>query len=112
MLFVIIFIATFCSGFLFTWWAAAIIAFVATFYAGRTATQSFWSGFLAVASVWGIHALLKSVPNDHILADRVAKMVHLPGWIWLLIITMLIGGILGGMSALSGLFVKRAFTHV
>ncbi|NCD71269.1 hypothetical protein [Mucilaginibacter agri] len=112
MLFVIIFIVTFASGFLFTWWAAAIIAFVATFYAGRTPGQSFWSGFSAVALVWGIHALLKSVPNDHILASRVATMVHLPNWIYLLIVTMIIGGLLGGMSALSGLLVKRAFTEV
>lgn len=108
MLFIIIFIVTFCSAYLFTWWAVAIITFVAAFYAGKTNAQAFWSGFFGVALVWGVYALLKSVPNNHILATRVANMVQLHNWIYLLIITMIIGGLVGGMAALSGLLVRQA----
>ncbi len=112
MLFLIIFILTFAAGYVFTWWAGAIIAFVAAFYAGRKPAQSFWSGFGAVAFSWIALALLKTIPNDHILADRVAKMVHLPNWILLLLITAIIGGIVGGMASLSGFLVQRLFTKV
>ncbi len=109
MLFLIIFIITLASGFIFTWWAIAIIAFVAAFYAGKTSGQAFWSGFFAIAAAWLILILFKAIPNDHILADRVSKMLQLPNWIFVVIITLFIGAIVGGMASLSGLMVKRLF---
>ena len=109
MLFLIIFIITLASGFIFTWWAIAITAFVAAFYAGKTSSHAFWSGFFAIAAAWLILILFKTLPNDHILADRIAKMLQLPGWIFVMIITLLIGAIVGGMAALSGLLLKRIF---
>lgn len=108
MLFLIIFILSLASGYLFTWWAVAIIAFVAAYFNGKKSAQTFWSGFLAVAAAWLVLALFKSVPNDHILVSRVAKMVGLPHWILVLLITLIIGGIAGGMAALSGVLVKKA----
>lgn len=109
MLFLIIFVVSLASGFIFTWWVGAIIAFVAALIAGKTAGRAFLSGFTGIALAWMLLALFKSVPNDHILANRIAVMVHLPGWIWVLVLTCIIGGLVGGMSALSGLLVKRAF---
>lgn len=110
MLFLIIFILSLASGFVFTWWVGAIIAFIAAWFAGKRSGQTFWSGFLAVAAAWLILALFKSVPNDHILASRVAKMIGLPHWTLVLLITLIIGGLAGGMAALSGLLVKKAMT--
>ncbi len=109
MLFLIIFFLSLLSGFIFTWWAAAIVAFVTAVFVGKTAGQAFWSGFFALALVWLLLALFKSIPNDHILANRVAEMVHLPGWLWVLLVTTLIGGLVGGLSSLSGLLIKRVF---
>ncbi|MES2279672.1 MAG: hypothetical protein V4592_26795 [Bacteroidota bacterium] len=109
MLFIIILILSLIAGFITPWWAAAIIAFVAALYAGKKPVQAFWSGFGAVFIVWVVLALLKSVPNDHVLASRVAVLFHLPGWSILLILTSLIGGLVGGMSALSGVLVRKAF---
>ena len=107
MLFLIIFILTLAFGFISSWWFAAIIAFAAAFYAGKTGPQAFWSGFGAVFLVWIVLILFKTVPNDHILASRVATLFHLPNWILLMLITALIGGLVAGMAALSGLMVKR-----
>lgn len=107
MLFILIFVLTLIAGFITPWWAAAIIAFVMALYAGKKPAQAFWSGFGAVFMVWTILALVKSVPNNHILASRVAVLFHLPHWIFLLLITALIGGLVGGMSALSGFLVRR-----
>ena len=109
MLFLIILILSFASGFFLPWWVVAIAAFSAAFFAGKTAGQAFWSGFLAVFIVWMVLALFKSIPNDHILASRIAQLFQLPGWGYLLLITGIVGGLVSGFAALSGLLLKRAF---
>ncbi|MGZ3764426.1 MAG: hypothetical protein ACXVB0_15140 [Mucilaginibacter sp.] len=110
MLFIIILILSFAGSYFLPWWAAAIIAFLAAFFIGKTSGQSFWSGFGAVFMAWTILALLKSIPNDNILASRVIQLFPLPHWwVLLLLITGLIGGLVGGMAALSGVLTKRVF---
>ncbi|MGZ3872974.1 MAG: hypothetical protein ACXVJD_08645 [Mucilaginibacter sp.] len=110
MLFFIILILTFASGYFLPWWVVAIAAFIPALFVGTTPARSFWAGFAGVFIVWTVLALFKSIPNNHILAARVAALFHLPNWILLLLVTALIGGIVGGMSALSGVLLKRAFT--
>jgi hypothetical protein len=109
MLFLIILILTIVSGYILPWWAAAIIAFLAALYFGKTSVQSFWSGFVALFVAWILLALIKSLPNDNILANRVAHLFHLPNWIFILVVTAVIGGLIGGMAAWSGMLVKKAF---
>ncbi|WP_259066410.1 hypothetical protein HDF24_22035 [Mucilaginibacter sp. X4EP1] len=110
MLFLIVLILSFASGYFLPWWVVAIAAFLAAFIIGKTPAQAFWSGFAAVFIVWIVLALFKSIPNNHILADRVVQLFPLPhNWLWLLFITAFIGGIVGGMSALSGVLLKKAF---
>ncbi len=109
MLFFIILILTFASGYFLPWWVVAIAAFLAAFFIGKTPGRSFLAGFGGVFIVWTILALFKSIPNDNILAKHVATLFQLPNWILLLFVTSLIGGIVGGMSALSGVLLKRAF---
>ena len=112
MLFLIILILTIISSYVLPWWAAAIIAFLAALYWGKTSGQAFWSGFGALFVAWTILALIKTIPNQNILATRVSRLFHLPNWILVLLITALIGGIVGGMAALSGVLVKKAFQKV
>jgi CDP-diglyceride synthetase len=109
MLFSLILLLAFISGYVLPWWVACILAFGASIIMGRTSTQVFWAGFAGIALAWIALALLKSFPNNHILAMRVAKTFHLPHWLVLLAVTALIGGLAGGFSALSGLMVKRVF---
>lgn len=107
MLFLIILILTFAGGYFLPWWVVAIAAFLAALIAGKKPWTAFLSGFAAVFIAWIVLALFKSIPNDHILVKRVAVLFQLPNWILLLIITGFIGGLVGGMSALSGLFLKE-----
>ncbi|HTD98962.1 MAG TPA: hypothetical protein VK668_06725 [Mucilaginibacter sp.] len=109
MLFIIILILSFISGLFLPWWVVAIVAFLAAVFLGKTNTRSFWSGFGGVAVAWIILALFKSIPNDNLLVKKVAQLFQLPHWILVLLITALIGGLAGGMSALSGILVKKAF---
>jgi hypothetical protein len=110
MLFLVILILSFASGYFLPWWVVAIAAFLAAFIMGKTPAQSFWSGFGAIFIGWTVLALFKSIPNNHILASRVVQLFPLPNnWIWLLAVTAIIGGLVGGMAALSGVLLKRAF---
>ncbi len=108
MLFFIILILTYASGFFLPWWMAAVIAFLAAFLIGKTSKQSFWSGFGSVFIVWIVLALIKSIPNNQILVKRVAGMFQLPNWLLILLLTAIIGGLVGGLSAWSGMLMKKA----
>lgn len=110
MLFLLILILSFICSYLLPWWVAAAIAFLGAFFIGKTSGKAFWSGFGAIFILWIILALMKSIPNDNILAARVIQLFPLPHqWILLLVITALIGGLIGGMAALSGVLTKKAF---
>ena len=108
MLFLVILILSFLCSYFLPWWFIAVIAFAAAYFWGRKPGKSFLSGFAAVFLAWALLALLKSIPNDNMLAERVAKLFQLPNWILLLLVTAFIGGLVGGMSALSGTLVKKA----
>ena len=107
MLFLIILILSFASGYFLPWWVVAIAAFIAAFFAGRRPGYTFTAGFAAVFIAWVVLALFKSVPNNHILVKRVTVLFHLPNWQLLLVLTGAVGGLLGGMAALTGLLFKN-----
>jgi hypothetical protein len=110
MLFLIILVLVFAGSYFLPWWAAAVIAFIAALMFGGKAGKGFLSGFGAVFVAWTILALMKSIPNDNILASRMVHLFPLPdNWIWVLVVTAIIGGLVGGISALSGALARRAF---
>lgn len=109
MLFFIILILSLIVSYVLPWWIVAIISFIAAFFIAKSSGNAFWSAFAAIFIVWVIQALFKSVPNNHILATRVAHLFPLGGqWIWLVLITGIIGGLVAGMSAWSGALFKKA----
>lgn len=111
MLFLIILIVSVLCGFVLPWWMGAVIAFVAALMWGQKPAFTFVLGFGALFFAWVILALIKSLPNDNILASRVATLFHLPHWFFLLLVTAMIGGLVGGLSALSGVLVRQAFRN-
>ncbi|WP_121201260.1 hypothetical protein [Mucilaginibacter gracilis] len=112
MLFFIILILSLVVSFVLPWWVVAIISFLSALVIAKTLSHAFWSAFLAIFIVWVVLALFKSVPNNHILATRVAHLLPLGGqWIVLLLITGFIGGLVAGLSALSGALFKKAIKN-
>jgi uncharacterized membrane protein len=110
MLFFIILISSLIVSFVLPWWIVAIISFLSALLIAKTSGHAFWSAFTAIFIVWVVMALFKSVPNNHILATRVAHLLPLGGhWELLLLITGFIGGLVAGMSALSGALVRKVF---
>jgi hypothetical protein len=90
------------------WWLIAVVAFVVALVAGLKPGQSFLMGFLGIALFWFVAALISDYANDHILANRMAKVFHLPGGILFILVSAIIGGIVGGLASWSGgLFSSR-----
>ncbi|WP_342647289.1 hypothetical protein [Mucilaginibacter sp. CSA2-8R] len=107
MLFVLLLILSLAASYILPWWTIAIMAFVASLLMANRAAQAFWSGFAALFLAWMVLSLFKSMPNEHQLAERVAQLFGLPHWTLLLLITCVIGGLVGGLSALSGYYIKQ-----
>ncbi|HJP64429.1 MAG TPA: hypothetical protein VJ844_13375 [Mucilaginibacter sp.] len=110
MLFLIILIVSLICSYFLPWWFVAVIAFAAAWFLGKKPGKTFLSGFAAVFAAWVILALFKSIPNDNILATRMAQLFQLPNWWLLLIVTGFTGGLISGLSALSAVLFKRSFT--
>lgn len=90
------------------WWAIALAAFIAAFMVPLSKGKAWFSGFLAIFCFWGVSALIINMNNEGILASRIAGILPLNGSIAILILlTAFIGGLVGGMGALSGAMLTR-----
>lgn len=91
----------------FPWWTVAIAALIVTSLYPNTGFKSFLSGFLGVGILWLIAAMYFSISTDYILTEKVADLIQLGRSGVLIVLTSLIGGIAGGMGALTGSQLRR-----
>ena len=86
------------------WWCIAIAAF-----AGGYALKSkanFLAGILAIALLWLIKAFITDAAASAPLTERVAAIFSLNKPL-LMLVTALIGGLVGGFAAMSGAALKK-----
>ncbi len=96
-------------SFVLPWWSLAFPALILGAILGTSGARSFGYGALGIAGWWLIHTLYIHTANDGILTSRIADLFSLP-YPWLLIvITVLIGGLAGGLATLTGYQLKRTF---
>jgi cell division protein FtsX len=88
------------------WWSIAVVAFLVGYFATDSGWQAFGAGFLALVMLWGGYSLFIDQANEHILSSKMAQLFKLPSSYLLIIITSIIGGIVAGLSALSGRLIK------
>ena len=111
MLFLIILVLSFVGSLFLPWWVVAIAAFLGALIVGKKSGQAFLSGFAAVFFLWIILALIKASQMITCWPAVSCKLFPLPdNWIWVLVVTGIIGGLVGGMAALWGVLVKKIFT--
>jgi hypothetical protein len=90
------------------WYSFVFCAVIVAIVIHQKPFKAFTSGFLAVFVLWCILAILKDVPNEHILSTKVANILPLKGNTTLLIgITGLVGGLLAGFGALTGSYARK-----
>ncbi len=107
-LFSVLIIALLSAGaeFLLPWWSCAVVCFLVALFARQSGGRAFLIGFLGVGIFWLVAALLHDVANEHILSTRMAALFKLPNYWLFILVTVFIGGLVGGMAAWVGATLK------
>jgi hypothetical protein len=100
-------VLSFISGLFLPWWSLAIIAFLIALLIPQGIGRSFLSGFLGVFLLWGLLSLWIDLKNESILSHKIAQLFPLGGSsVLLILITAIIGALLGGFAAMSGASIR------
>ena len=90
------------------WWSIAIAACMVSIFIPMKAGINFVAGFLSLAITWGALSFYISWKNNHLLAHKVSLlMLKSDNPFLLMLMTMLIGGLVGGMGALCGGLLRK-----
>lgn len=108
MVFIVIIIGSFLLQLVLPWWVVIIVSFATCGIIGKTGKISFWQPFLAVSLLWIGMALFKSLPNNNVLATRVAEMLGLQYWPVLVLAMGIVSGLTAGISGLCGYHFRKA----
>jgi hypothetical protein len=90
-------------------YGAAAVAFVGGIVRGGSLWGAFGKGFVAIGLLWLVLFLLSAMPNNFIMADRMAGTMALKSGPWLILAATLLGAVLGGLACLNGFLLKRLF---
>jgi uncharacterized membrane protein len=107
---VTIVVLTFLMGYFFEWWTVAIAAFIGGAIFGKSSGETFARGMVAVIILWLLMVCYHHFSTQGILSNKIAQILPVGGNVGILIvITVLIGGIVGGWGAMSGFLVRNLF---
>lgn len=99
----------FIGGMKLPWWIIAVVAFGVAAIVHQKPGKAFLSGFLALFLLWGGLAWQMDMANQSILSKRIAELLPLQGNQYLLLlVTALVGGLVAGLAALSGSFLRKS----
>ncbi|TGE19709.1 hypothetical protein [Hymenobacter elongatus] len=110
-LFLLLFVLSAIAQFFLPWWSITPVCLAAAFVARPHGGWAFLAGFAGVGLGWLILAAWWNVENDGLLAHRVAQLLPLGGNSWaLVVLTAVLGGLVGGLAALAGAWLRQAVT--
>jgi len=84
------------------WWSIVIVAGVIGLFTKFSGIRAFAIGFFAVTLLWGVYVSMVNTQNDSIIAERLGALFGDLGAVELILITTLLGGLLGGCATLTG----------
>lgn len=108
MVFIIIIILSFLLQLVLPWWIIVIISFVTCGLIGKTGKIALWAPFFAILLLWTGMALFKSMPNNNVLAMRVAVMFGVQSWWLILVLSALLGAFTAAISGYCGYHFRKA----
>ena len=89
------------------WWSFVITNLLIAVAIPQKPLMAFAAGAIGVGLLWAALALSIDMANNHILSTKVATILPLNGsYSSLIIVTALLGAILGGLASLTGSFVR------
>lgn len=98
----ILIIVTFILQSFLPWWSMAIGAFAIAYGFAHSGIKSFLAGFIAIGLVWLGLAIYIDVASASILTTKVAQLFPTKTVPLLFVLTVFIGGLVGGMASLTG----------
>ncbi len=94
------------------WWSIAIIAAIVGFlFKFDNSGWSFLAGFLAVLLLWSGYAAYLDMGNAHILSERMGNLFGNISSGSVILLTGLIGGLVGGFFAMTGTLGQKMISH-
>ncbi|RZK78471.1 MAG: hypothetical protein EOO92_11045 [Pedobacter sp.] len=108
MVFLVIIIASFLLQLVLPWWVIVVVSFATCGVIGKTGKISLWSPFFAILILWTGMALYKSLPNQNLLASRVAEMLGVNSWWLVLTLTAVLGAFVAAISGFCGYHFRKA----
>lgn len=98
----------FALGLFLDWWSIALAAFIVAVCIPQRPWLAFFSGGLGIGILWAGYSLFLNGRNNGLLARKIASLLPLGGKVLLLLfVTALIGGLVGGLAALSGSYLRK-----
>lgn len=91
------------------WWSYVPVSFLAGLWQGRKSVYVFIAGFLAVFFIWLGGASYFDTLSEGRMTTKVAHIFGLESKTPLLVITPILGGLLAGISAMTGFILKSIF---
>lgn len=100
---------SFVAGLYFPWWSMAIASFLVALLVHQKAGKAFAAGFSGLVLLWTGLAWWINVKNENILAARIGELLGIGNNPFLLItITAAIGGLVAGLAAISGSYLRSS----
>jgi hypothetical protein len=112
MIFILVLILSLVLQLFLPWYIIAPVAFLINLWKSKTAVGAFGQAFLAAALLWGAYAGYLHFQSDGILSVKIAPLFLLPVPELLVVVTMLIAGLVAGMSGLTGYYAKVVFFSI
>jgi hypothetical protein len=100
---------SFLAGMFLPWWSIAVVAFLVALLIPQKISMSFLSGLVGIFLLWTIVASWIDIKNSSMLSHKVSELFKLGGSsILLILVTALIGGLVGGFAAMAGSSLRPA----
>lgn len=96
---IVIAVLAFILELILPWWSIALAAFAGGILLASRA--NFLAGFLGIGLLWLLYALLMDVSSTAPLTERISKILFINKPL-LFLITVIIGGLVGGFGAMAG----------
>lgn len=105
---ILIMLLSFAACLYLPWWSIALVAALVSLLIPQKPGASFTTGFLALFVLWSAFALLVSMSNHHLLAQKVSAVMFRGDHPFILIfLSGLIGALVAGFAALTGSYARR-----
>lgn len=89
------------------WWVISVVAFGSALLIKVKPVVSFFIGFLAIGLLWGFYSGYLDAQNNGLLSSQLGQIFNGLSSMGLILTTAIIGGLVGGLSAMTGSLLRK-----